>query len=207
MCPKCVIEQKCEVYSRIVGYIRPVQQWNADWEQMALGELEEAWNQYKLLNLGCSGDRTENVLWRFENGEIDGLSPKLVILLIGTNNTGHRGDPPDQIAAGIRRIIDILRVRMPGARILLTGILPCGQKPNDPKRVNNEKVNEIIKTFADDQKVFFLDMRNKFVGPDGALCDGYKSDGLHLNPRGYAILAETLTPLVTKLMEARASDQ
>ena len=96
------------------------------------------WTKYyadrNALNLGFSGDRTENVLWRLQNGEIDGIAPKLAVIMIGTNNTGHRSDPPEQIAAGVQAILSELQQRLPDTKVLLLAIFPRGADKDDPMR-------------------------------------------------------------------------
>ncbi len=159
-----------------------------------------AWQAHRVLNLGCAGDRTENLLWRLAHGEVAGLNPALVILLIGTNNTGHFRDPPDRIAAGVRAILDELRARLPGARIVLLGLLPRGLTADDAGRLNNRSTNALIRSFADNQTVFFVDASDGFLLPDGALSAGYRDDHVHLNDAGYAVLMEAVGPLVARLM-------
>ncbi len=181
------------------------------WEIVLLGDSivtswtpkrRPAWDAYKVLNLGCAGDRTENLLWRLAHGEVDGLSPKVIVLLIGSNNTGHRRDPPDRIAAGIRAILDDLHRRMPQARVVLLGLVPRGLTADDFARVNNRNTNALIASFADNEKVFFADASAGFVRPDGSLADCFGKDKVHLNDAGYALLMESVGPLVARLMGA-----
>ncbi len=183
------------------------------WELVLLGDSlivnwapkrRAAWAAYKVLNLGCAGDRTENLLWRLAHGEVDGLAPRLVILLIGSNNTGHRRDPPDRIAAGIRAVLDDLHARLPGARVVLLGLVPRGLTPDDFARVNNRQTNALIKDFADGRTVFFVDPSDGFLLPDGSLADCYGKDKVHLNDAGYARLMDAVGPLVARLMGAPA---
>jgi len=162
------------------------------------------WNQYYrpygALNLGFSGDRTENVLWRLQNGEIKNLSPRVAVILIGTNNTGHRQDDPADTALGIRKIIDLSRAEMPETKILLLGIFPRGAIPDDPKRVINRKINALIKEFADNEHVYYLNINDRFLENDGTLSKKIMPDLLHLSEEGYQIWADAMKPLLTKLM-------
>ncbi len=162
------------------------------------------WDKYyvprKALNLGYSGDRTEHVLWRIDNGELDGLSPKLAVIMIGTNNTGHRQDPPEAIAAGIRLILDRLRAKQPKMKILLLAIFPRGAKPQDKLRAINDGANKLIAKFADNESIYFLNINDKFLTEDGTLTREIMPDLLHPRAKGYQIWAEAIEPMVAKLM-------
>lgn len=162
------------------------------------------WNKYyvprKALNLGYSGDRTEHVLWRLDNGELDGLSPKLAVIMIGTNNTGHRKDPSEHIAAGIKLILERLRTKHPRMKILLLAIFPRSAKPQDQPRVINDGANKLIAEFADNENVFFLDINDKFLAADGTLPREIMPDLLHPRAKGYQVWAEAIEPMVAKLM-------
>ena len=153
------------------------------------------------LNLGFSGDRTENVLWRLRNGEVEGLAPKLITLMIGTNNTGHRTEPPEETAVGIKEILRELRGRMPKAKILLLAIFPRDEKPDGKMRKQNNAINSLIKDFADDKEIFFLDIGDKFLDDDGNLPKKIMPDALHPNGDGYQIWADAMMPVVEELLE------
>lgn len=159
-----------------------------------------AWSKYleprKALALGYGGDRTEHVLWRLDNGEVDGLKPRAVVIMIGTNNTGHRKDPPEAIAAGVRAIIDRVREKMPATKILLLAIFPRGATRDDPMRANNDAANAILKTFEDGKRVFFADIGPKFLGPDGTLSREVMPDLLHLNAASYDVWGAELERLL-----------
>ena len=137
------------------------------------GGGKETWEKFyaprKALNIGFSGDRTENVVWRLENGEMDGYKPKVAVIMIGTNNTGHRNDPPDYIAGGVKAILDDLGEKWPDTKILLLAIFPRAAQAADPQRVNNDKANEFIAKLADGKHVFYLNINDKFLAPDGEL--------------------------------------
>ena len=168
------------------------------------GSGKATWKHYYegrgALNLGYSGDRTENVLWRFEHGELDGLSPKVAVLMIGTNNTGHRKDKPEEIADGVRAILDGLEKRLPMTKVLVLAIFPRAATSADAPRVNNDKANELVAKFADNKKVFFLDINGKFLNPDGILSKDVMPDLLHPQAKGYGIWAEAMEPTLAKLL-------
>ena len=137
---------------------------------------EEYWAPLKAANFGVGGDRTEHVLWRLQNGNYDGLKPKLTVLLIGTNNTGHEGRPmpehggkvysstPAETAAGVTAIVKLLQEKQPQMKILLLAIFPRGETPDDAMRRQNEETNELIAGLDDGKTVFFMDI-NQSLSP------------------------------------------
>jgi beta-glucosidase len=153
------------------------------------------------LALGFGGDRTENALWRLQHGEIDGLAPKAVVLMIGTNNTGHRGENPETTAAGIKRLIDEIRQRLPKTQVLLLAIFPRGEKPDDSLRGLNRRVNKIIEGYADGRNVHFLDIGAALLQPDGTLSKDVMPDLLHPNARGYEIWQRVMAPTLQQLLD------
>lgn len=154
----------------------------------------------KAVNLGISGDRTEHVLWRIDQGLLNGLSPKLVVLMLGTNNTGHRKDSPEAIAAGMDAVLKRIKEKLPGAKILLLAIFPRGAKTSDPMRVNNDSANEILNGFADKKTVFFLNVNDALLEPDGTLSKEIMPDLLHPNAKGYERWAEAMEPPLAELL-------
>ena len=147
---------------------------------------------YKILNLGYGGDRTEHVLWRMENGELEGYKAKLFTVMIGTNNGGR---DVNGIAEGIKRIIATIRRKHPESKVALMPIFPRGAKPDDKNRVANEKVNEIIRGYADGKDVLWLDFNKKFLEPDGTLTTRVMNDLLHPNEVGYQIWLDAILPV------------
>jgi len=166
------------------------------------GAGKETWKKYyekrNAVNLGIGGDRTEHVLWRLENGNIDGIAPKLAVIMIGTNNSG--GDKPEAIAAGIKAIVEKLRAKLPQTKVLILGIFPRGTDDKDARRQVGMKTNEIVANLADCKCVFYLDIGPKFLQPDRTLTKEIMPDLLHLSPKGYGIWAESIEPMVAKLM-------
>ena len=139
------------------------------WEKDGKAVWQRAYAKHDALDLGFGGDRTENVLWRLQHGALDGLAPKVAVLMIGTNNTGHRAEDPQTTAAGIRRIVEEIRGRLPGTRLLLLAIFPRGEKPDDHLRSLNERVNGLIARIADGRDVHFLNINAALAQPDGTL--------------------------------------
>ncbi len=164
---------------------------------------EAAFGQYKPANFGIGGDRTEHVLWRMDHGNFDGLKPKLTVIMIGTNNTGHRKaeEPAEQTCAGVKAIIERLAKKCPDSKVLLLGIFPRGEKPDDKLRLHNAAINELLAKLADGKKVQFLDIGKSFLQPDGTLSKEIMPDLLHLSPKGYQIWADAIKDKVGEMMK------
>lgn len=170
------------------------------WEGAGKEVFAEYYAKRNPHNIGFSGDRTEHVLWRFDHGALDNMSPKLAILMIGTNNTGHRKDPSADTAEGIKLIVGKLREKLPETKILVLGIFPRSANQDDQMRKLNDGTNEIIKDLADGEHVFFLNINDKFLTEDGTLTKEVMPDLLHPQQKGYRIWAEAVEPTVAKLM-------
>jgi lysophospholipase L1-like esterase len=183
------------------------------WEKGGKEVWDKYWAPLNAANFGIGGDRTEHVLWRLEHGNFDGLKPKEIVIMIGTNNTGHQGRPQkelngatyqctaQQTADGVKAIITKLQAKCPEAKILLLAIFPRGATPEDKFRKQNEETNAIIKGFADNKKVYFMDINAKFLGTDGTLSKEIMPDLLHPNAKGYEIWAEAIEPKVKELLK------
>ena len=150
------------------------------------------------VDFGVSGDSTQGLLWRVENGQVDGLHPKVVILLIGTNNTG--GCTAEQIAGGIKADVEAYRKHCPDATIILMGIFPRGEKATDPVRAKIKAVNKIISALADGKKVIFVDIGEKLLEPDGTLSREIMPDLLHPSAKGYQIWVDAIQPIIDQFV-------
>ena len=170
------------------------------WEGGGKKTWDEFYAKRNAFNIGYSGDRTEHVIWRLQHGEVDGISPKLAVIMIGTNNTGHRKDKPENTAAGIKEILHELSERCPETKILLLGVFVRGATPDDELRKINDGINTIIKSYADNKKVFYLDINDKFLDKDSNLPKSVMPDLLHPNEAGYQIWAEAMEPTIKKLL-------
>jgi lysophospholipase L1-like esterase len=162
------------------------------------------WNRYyarrKAVNLGISGDRTQHVLWRLQKAPLDGVKPKVAILMIGTNNSNGEDNTPEQIAQGITAIVRTLRDRLPETKILLLGIFPRGENFN-AQRGKLTQINQVIAKLHDGRNVHYLDIGHRFLTDDGLLLSEIMYDYLHLTPKGYEIWAETIEPKLAELMD------
>jgi beta-glucosidase len=167
-------------------------------------EGRRIWDAYygrrRAVNLGFKGDGTEHVLWRLDHGEIKGIAPKLVVVMIGTNNTGTRQDPPEETAAGIRAILTTLRARLPVTKILLLGVFPRSASADDPFRRLNAAINDRIRHYPDNQQVFFLDLSRRFLDDQGHLSQDLMPDYLHPSERGYQVWADGMEETIRRLM-------
>jgi len=176
------------------------------WEGGGKKVFDEYYSKRNPFNIGYSGDRTEHVIWRLQNGEVEGISPKLVVMMIGTNNTGHRKDKPEHTAAGINVILEELEKRLPESKILLLGVFPRDQSQDGEKRQINVGINKLIKKFADDKRVFFKDISAEFLDDEGNLPKSIMPDALHPNAKGYKIWADAIEEDIKKLMGEKETD-
>jgi len=171
------------------------------WEK----EGAEIWKQHYAnryaFQIGFGGDRTENVLWRLEHNAVDGMNPKLIVLMIGTNNTGHRHENPQTTAAGIKKILEELNQRLPNSKILLLAIFPRDEKPDGQLRQINERINSIIEHYADNKRVYFANVNSVFLTKEGVLTKDIMPDLLHPNAKGYGLLADALEPYIKQLLQ------
>lgn len=171
------------------------------WEKEGVATWEKHYAKRNAFAIGFGGDRTENVLWRFHHGALENMSPKLVVLMIGTNNTGHRHEDPKTTAAGIKNLLGELKQRLPDSKILLLAIFPRDEKPDGFLRQINNGVNAIIKDYADNKTVFFADINAAFLTKEGILPKKIMPDLLHPNEEGYDIWAKALEPHLQKLLK------
>jgi lysophospholipase L1-like esterase len=170
------------------------------------GGGKDVWKKYyghrNAVNMGIACDRTQHVLWRLDRGHLDGISPKLAVVMIGTNNTYECG--PAEIAAGIKAIVEKLRAKVPTIKVLVLGIFPRGPNKEDRHRQIIVETNKIIEKLADGRNVFYLDISPSFLAADGTMKkELVGTDLVHLTPAGYAIWAESIEPMVAKLMGER----
>jgi lysophospholipase L1-like esterase len=154
-----------------------------------------------VLNAGVSGDRTDNLLWRLEHGNLAGRQPKAVVLLIGTNDLAY-GRSPARTADGIRANLEVLRQHLPEARILLLGLLPREAVSSASLRIEVAQVNQLIRDCADNQHVFYSEIGDVLLTSDGLLSAEISPDQLHFTARGYALLAARLEPELDRLLSA-----
>jgi beta-glucosidase len=168
---------------------------------LPLWDAKPVWDanmpQRGVLNAAVSGDRTENLRWRLENGNLDGPPPKGVILMIGTNDLAH-GRSPAEAAEGIRVILMRLRDQLPTTRVLLLGLTPREASPDAPLRHAVTDVNKLIQTCAGDS-ITYADIGGVLLEPNGTLSNAVSPDQLHFSGAGYQRLVPKLDPLIDRL--------
>ncbi len=168
------------------------------WEGGGKAVWEKYYTPRNAVNLGIGGDRTQHVLWRLDNGNVEGISPKAAVLMIGTNNSGTNS--PVQIAEGVAAVVKKLQEKLPKTKILVLAIFPRGADINDTKRKVNTAANLQIAKLADGKMVHYLDIGDKFLNDDGTLSKEVMPDLLHLNEKSYATWAEAIEPKLKELM-------
>lgn len=213
-------EQAAHWMRRHEGYVARARQGDIDvlfvgdsitesWSGRGAAAWERCFARLGAVQFGASGDRTQQVLWRLEHGELDGFSPKVVVLLIGANNLdAGLGDvsptpanTPAQIVAGVRAIVGLILRAHLGARILLLGLLPRGEI-GSLYRAAIPEINRDLSAFADGRRIFFLDAGSRFLPADGELPLESMPDRLHLSEHGYDLLASAIRPALDPLLSA-----
>jgi lysophospholipase L1-like esterase len=180
-----------------------VRRWGAlDYPEL-LANWKEHFFGWNAADFGWGADRTENVLWRLENGELDGVNPRIIVLLAGTNNVGSLPRDDEEIAGiarGVKAILDVCQQKAPGATIILTAIFPRNDNMAVIPTINT--INEKLATFADGKRIRFLSINDRLADANGKLFDGVlnERDKLHLTLKGYQIWADALKPIFRELL-------
>ena len=157
-------------------------------------------------NFGWGGDRVQNILWRLQHGELDGVQPRVFVVLAGTNNIGaRRGDEGEaaEIARGVRAVVDVCRRKAPKATILLMAIFP--RNDNMAYEPEVERINALLARLGDGRRIRFVSINDQLAASDGRLFDGMMADGLHPTAAAYQIWADALKPILRELLGAPAT--
>ncbi|GAI56694.1 unnamed protein product, partial [marine sediment metagenome] len=171
-------------------------------------DRQEVWgkylDQYQTVNMDISGDRTENVIWRLQNGSLENINPKVAVILIGTNNTDGNHylniSTPEELAGGIWKICEIVKEKLPETQILIMGILPYGYKPNHRNNIN-KATNDLISKFPEkDPGIHYIDIGHVYLNAEGKVRRELMPDYLHPNPEGHMLMFEALDDDITGLM-------
>lgn len=170
--------------------------------------------KYQPANFGIGGDQTQHVIWRIENGELDGLTPKVTVLMLGTNNTGPTGHTAAEIAAADKKIVELIRKKIPGTKVIVLAVFPRGARKDKDGKIpdanitdaarRTEIINAVNRELAkldDGQNVRFLDINAVFLGQDGKIPFSIMPDQLHPNAAGYQLWADAMKPMLTELMK------
>ncbi|MGL6226710.1 MAG: GDSL-type esterase/lipase family protein [Thermoguttaceae bacterium] len=171
------------------------------WENAGKKYWDMYYAQRKPINLGFSGDRTENVLWRLDNLPLDKISPKAAMLMIGTNNVGHGSSNPQQAAEGILEIVKRLEKAFPEMKVLVLNVFPRDPLPNGDMRKKVDEINALLPELLKDQKnVRLLNLNDKFLESNSVLSPSIMPDYLHPNEKGYGIWARSVEPVLEELL-------
>lgn len=166
------------------------------------GSGKNVWANYygkrKCLNFGVGGDRTQHVLWRFENGQLDGIKPKAAVLMIGTNNSNRDDNTEADILEGVQAIVAQLRQRLPDTKLVVVGIFPRGATFSN-QRGKILQVNQALAKLADGKMIHYLDFGSQLIEADGSISKAIMPDALHLSEKGYEIWAQALEPKLKEL--------
>jgi len=167
------------------------------------GSGKEVWAEYyarrKALNLGIGSDKTQHVLWRLDHGNLDGLSPKVAVVLIGVNNIPHETDTPRMVLEGVTAVVEQLRVKLPQTKVLLLGIFPF-REDFHPQRAKALQVNQALHKLDDGEWIHFLDFGHIFIERDGRIAKTMMPDFVHLTPHGYRLWAEAMESKLAELL-------
>lgn len=156
---------------------------------------------YKPADFGISGERTEDVLWRITNGELDGINPKVTVMMIGTNNFGHFPDEkPEWVAAGVAKLVETIHEKLPNTKLLLLGIFPR-DNPNTPNRLKITEANALISKLHDGKKTWYLDITKVLLDEQGAIPRDVMPDLLHPNAHGYDLWYNAMEPVLKELLK------
>jgi beta-glucosidase len=161
------------------------------WEGAGKNVWQKYYGSRKCLNFGVGGDRTQHVLWRFENGQLDGIKPKVAVLMIGTNNSNRDDNTESEILEGVQAIVKQIRQRLPETKVLLVAIFPRGQTFST-QRGKILQVNQALSTLADVNFVHYLDVGSELIETDGSIAKSVMPDFLHLSESGYEIWAQAI---------------
>ena len=168
--------------------------WGATDYPKLLAHWKKNFHGWNAANFAWGGDNTHNILWRMQNGELDGVSPKVIVLQAGTNNLPWSGPADDatvdEVSGGIKAILDEFQQRVPDATVILTAVFPRTQNMELAPTIH--KINERIETLADGKRIRFLNINDQLADSTGRLLPGVSSDGLHLEEPGYEIWAQGL---------------
>ncbi len=189
----------------------------AGWAPPSRAHIWESYfGKYQPANFGIGGDQTQHVIWRIENGELDGITPKVTVLMLGTNNTGAAptGHTATEIAAADKKIVELIRAKIPGTKVLLLAVFPRGARKDNTGKITDSAITdaarrtEIINAvnvelakLDDGVNVRFLNINDAFLGQDGKIPFSVMPDQLHPNTAGYQLWADAMKPLLTEMLK------
>lgn len=177
------------------------------WEGHGKDLWEKHYGDRKAVNLGFSGDETQHLVHRIQNGNLAGQSPKLAVVMIGTNNLGNAKHSPADVIEGISLLLDTLKEQTPETQVLVLGVFPRGEAKDDPYREQIRGVNKGVSDLVDWETTHFLDIGHVFLEEDGTLSKKIMPDALHLSEEGYKLWAEAIEAKVAELLGEKVDDR
>ncbi|HEX7981284.1 MAG TPA: GDSL-type esterase/lipase family protein, partial [Gemmatimonadaceae bacterium] len=187
--------------------------WGATDYPQFLANWRENFTGWNAADFGWGADRIEHMLWRLENGELDGVSPKVIVILAGTNNVGKVPGGEEKVAditRGLRALVNLARAKAPNATIVLTGIFPRNDNPATRQEINSEiaRINANLASMADGKSIRYINVNDKLVDSSGVQREGLFMDGLHPTLGGYQIWADALKPILKEVLgPPKATDE
>jgi lysophospholipase L1-like esterase len=169
------------------------------WEGPGKSVWQDFYGHRKVINFGVGGDRTQHVLWRFEQGQLDGIKAKVAVVMIGTNNSNNKDNTEAEILEGVNAIIQQIRTRQPDTKIILLGIFPRGATFST-QRGKILQVNEALARLDDGKDIFYMDFGPQLIENDGSISKSIMPDYLHPNAAGYRIWANATEPKLKQLL-------
>lgn len=169
------------------------------WETFGSNVWTKYYGHRKVINMGVSGDQTQHVLWRIDQGQLDGIHAKAAVVMIGTNNTKTNTFTESQILEGVVAIVNQIRTRQPDTKILLFAIFPRGQTFNG-QRAELLQVNEALAKLDDGSHIFYYDIGPQLIESDGSISKTIMPDYLHPRQQGYEIWASAMEPKLKEIL-------
>jgi lysophospholipase L1-like esterase len=169
------------------------------WESGGKNVWSDFYGHRKVINFGVGGDRTQHVLWRFEQGQLDGIKAKVAVVMIGTNKSNNKDNTEAEILEGVTAVVQQIRTRQPDAKIILLGIFPRGETFG-PQRGKILQVNEALAKLDDGKDIFYMDFGPQLIENDGSISKSIMPDYLHPNAAGYLIWANATEPKLKQLL-------
>ena len=179
--------------------------WGATDYPQFLAHWRASFHGWNAANFGWGADRIEHMLWRIENGELDGVHPKVIVLLAGTNNVGRIPGGDEKVAdigRGLRALVSLMREKAPNATIVLTGIFPRADSLPTAPAINAEiaRINAGLAAMADGRTIRYVNVNDRLTHADGRLRTELFMDALHPNVQGYQVWADALVPVLRELL-------
>jgi lysophospholipase L1-like esterase len=170
-----------------------------NWEGPGHSVWQEFYGQRKCLNFGVGGDRAQHVLWRYEHGQLDGVKPKVAVIMIGTNNSNKDDNSEADILEGVQMIVKQTRDRLPDTKIILVSIFPRGAVFST-QRGKILQVNQALAKLDDGKNIFYMDFGSQLIESDGSISKSMMRDALHPGEQGYQIWAKAMEPKLKELL-------